>query len=292
MRIRKAVIPAAGLGTRFLPATKAQPKEMLTLIDKPVIQYVVEEAVSAGIDHIIIVIGKGKRTIEDHFNVSYELKKTLENRKKKELLLQVQEISNLARFSYVQQKEALGLGHAILVARDLIGREPFAVLLGDDIIDASVPCILQMVKVFQKYGSSILATQVVDGPDISRYGVIKPKSVDPRSEIDNVFEVLDLVEKPLFASAPSNLAIIGRYILTEKIFDVLTRTKPDVNGEIQLTHGLQLLLENQVIHGYQFDGKRFDVGDKLGFLKATVELALKRKDLGEDFLNYLKKLSL
>ena len=292
MRIRKAVIPAAGLGTRFLPATKAQPKEMLSLVDKPVIQYVVEEAVSAGIDHIIIVVGQDKKTIEDHFNISHELEKTLKTRGKKELLHQIQKISNLAKISYVQQKEALGLGHAILVAKDLIGEEPFAVLLGDDLIDSSVPCTLQMVEVFKKFKSSILATQVVEGPDISRYGVIEPKSFDSLDKTEHVFEVSDLVEKPSFTNAPSNLAIIGRYILTEEIFDTLTTAKPDANGEIQLTQGLRLLLEKQAIHAYCFKGKRFDAGDKLGFLKATVELALKRKDLGEDFLNYLKKLPL
>lgn len=290
MRIRKAVIPAAGLGTRFLPATKAQPKEMLPLVDKPAIQYVVEEAVASGIDHIIIVTGRGKSAIEDHFDVAFELEKTLESRGKKDILQQIQAISNLATISYVRQKEARGLGHAVLVAKNLIGEEPFAVLLGDDIIDASVPCTRQMMGVFEDYGTSVLATQEVNGPDISRYGVIDGQAVDGPASRPGIFKVLDLVEKPPLAEAPSNLAIIGRYILTPDILDVLDKTAPDRDGEIQLTHGLRTLLNRQAIHAYCFEGKRYDAGDKLGFLKATVEFALRREDLGEQFADYLKRL--
>jgi len=290
MKIRKAVFPAAGLGTRFLPATKSQPKEMLPLVDKPVIQYVIEEAMSSGIDNIIIVTGRGKNAIEDHFDVSYELEKILESRGKTELLDQVRAISKMVSISYVRQKEALGLGHAILVARPLVGDEPFAVLLGDDIIDAEVPCTQQMISVFEKYGSSVLATQVVDGPDISRYGVIKGKPVENGPNSDRIYQVEDLVEKPPSAEAPSNLAIIGRYILTPEIFEVLEQTRADTGGEIQLTNGLRLLREKQLIHAYRFEGKRYDAGDKLGFLKATVEFALKREDLGSDFGAYLRDL--
>jgi UTP--glucose-1-phosphate uridylyltransferase len=291
MRIRKAVFPAAGLGTRFLPATKAQPKEMLPLVDKPVIQYVIEEAVAAGIDNIIIVTGRGKNAIEDHFDVSYELEKILEGRGKLDLLEQVRAISNLVSVSYVRQKEALGLGHAILVAKPLIGNEPFAVLLGDDIIDSDVPCTGQMIAAFEKYRSSILATQIVEGPDISRYGVIKGQLVHEAGGANRTYRVEDLVEKPLYEEAPSNLAIIGRYILTPQIFEVLEQTTPDQGGEIQLTNGLKRLLERQSIHAYRFEGKRYDAGDKLGFLKATVEFALKREDLGREFAQYLRSIS-
>jgi UTP--glucose-1-phosphate uridylyltransferase len=290
MKIRKAVFPAAGLGTRFLPATKSQPKEMLPLVDKPVIQYVIEEAMSSGIENIIIVTGRGKNAIEDHFDVSYELEKILESRGKSDLLEQVRAISKMVSVSYVRQKEALGLGHAILVAKHLVGNEPFAVLLGDDIIDAEVPCTQQMISVFEKYGSSILATQRVDGPDISRYGVIKGEPAELGDVKNRTYRVQDLVEKPPYSEAPSNLAIIGRYILTPEIFDVLERTLPDKSGEIQLTNGLRMLLESQPIHAYRFQGKRYDAGDKLGFLKATVEFALKREDLGKEFADYLKSL--
>jgi len=292
MKIRKAVFPAAGLGTRFLPATKAQPKEMLPLVDKPVIQYVIEEAVASGIEDIIIVTGRGKNAIEDHFDVSYELEKILESRGKTDLLDQVRAISNMVSVSYVRQKEALGLGHAILVARHLIGNEPFAVLLGDDIIDSLTPCTQQMIATFEKYHTAILATQIVEGPDISRYGVIKGQPVQHDVEANRTYRVMDLIEKPPYKEAPSNLAIIGRYILTPEIFDVLENTPPDRGGEIQLTNGLRKLLEQQPIHAYRFEGKRYDAGDKLGFLKATVEFALKREDLGEEFGRYLKSLKL
>ena len=290
MKIRKAVFPAAGLGTRFLPATKSQPKEMLPLVDKPVIQYVIEEAMASGIDNIIIVTGRGKNAIEDHFDVSYELEKILESRGKTDLLEQVRAISKMVSISYVRQKEALGLGHAILVAKPLVGDEPFAVLLGDDIIDAEVPCTQQMISVFEKYQSSVLATQRVEGPDISRYGVIKGKLVEDGSGSGRTYRVEDLVEKPPYAEAPSNLAIIGRYILTPEIFEVLEQTRADKSGEIQLTNGLRLLRERQSVHAYRFEGKRYDAGDKLGFLKATVEFALKREDLGSEFAAYLRDL--
>jgi UTP--glucose-1-phosphate uridylyltransferase len=290
MKIRKAVFPAAGLGTRFLPATKSQPKEMLPLVDKPVIQYVIEEAMASGIEDIIIVTGRGKNAIEDHFDVSYELEKILESRGKTDLLEQVRAISKMVSISYVRQKEALGLGHAILVAKPLVGDEPFAVLLGDDIIDAEVPCTQQMISVFEKHQSSVLATQIVEGPDISLYGVIKGKPVEDSSGSGRIYRVDDLVEKPPYAEAPSNLAIIGRYILTPEIFDVLEQTRADKGGEIQLTNGLRLLREKQLIHAYRFEGKRYDAGDKLGFLKATVEFALKREDLGSDFAIYLREL--
>ena len=292
MKLRKAVFPAAGLGTRFLPATKSQPKEMLPLVDKPLIQYVVEEAVASGIEHVIIVTGRGKNAIEDHFDVSFELEKILEMRGKLDLLEQVREISKMVSVSYVRQKEALGLGHAILVAKPLIGNEPFAVLLGDDIIDSQIPCTQQMVTVFERLQSSILATQVVDGPEISLYGVIRGNALEGKGLPARTYRVEDLVEKPPFQQAPSNLAIIGRYILTPEIFEILEKTPPDRGGEIQLTNGLRLLLEQQSIYAYQFEGKRYDAGDKLGFLKATVEFALKRDDLGQDFSDYLKSLNL
>jgi len=292
MKIRKAVFPAAGLGTRFLPATKSQPKEMLPLVDKPVIQYVVEEAMASGVETLIIVTGRGKNAIEDHFDVSYELEKILEGRGKTELLEQVRAISKMVSVCYVRQKEALGLGHAILVAQPLVGNEPFAVLLGDDIISAEVPCTLQMAEVYEKYQSSVLATQVVEGPQISQYGVIRGNPVSENSGDPRVYNVEDLVEKPAYLEAPSNLAIIGRYILTPEIFKVLENTPPDKSGEIQLTNGLKKLLEIQPIHAYRFDGKRYDAGDKLGFLKATVEFALKREDLGEEFRNYLRSIKL
>ncbi|HEY3175493.1 MAG TPA: UTP--glucose-1-phosphate uridylyltransferase GalU [Candidatus Polarisedimenticolia bacterium] len=287
MPIRKAVFPAAGLGTRFLPATKAQPKEMLPLVDTPVIQYVIEEAVASGIDNIIIVTGRGKNAIEDHFDVSYELEKVLEERGDREKLAVVRHISDMIRVSYVRQKEALGLGHAILAARDLVGREPFAVFLGDDIIDAKVPAMKQMIGHFARLKTSILALEEVDRSRTKDYGVI---SGTP--EGDSLYRISDLVEKPDAAAAPSNLAIIGRYILTPEIFDHLERTKPDHRGEIQLTDGLRSLLKKQAIYGYRFEGKRYDTGNKLGFLKATVEYALKRPDLGKEFREYLLSLDL
>jgi UTP--glucose-1-phosphate uridylyltransferase len=290
MRVRKAVFPAAGLGTRFLPATKAMPKEMLPLVDKPIIQYGVEEAVASGCDQIIIVTGRGKQAIEDHFDVSYELEKMLEERGKTDLLQIVRQISDLIHIAYVRQKEALGLGHAVLTARELVGDEPFAVLLADDVIDAEVPCLKQLMKVFEKTQCSVLATQVVEGPGISAYGVLEGKPV-PGSN-GKLYEVVGLVEKPRPEDAPSNLAVIGRYILTPTVFETLSDIKAGAGGELQLTDGLKQLLKKEKIYGYVFDGKRHDTGDKLGFLKATVEFALKRPDLGGPLRQYLKSLNL
>jgi len=290
-RVRKAVFPAAGLGTRFLPATKAQPKEMLPLVDKPIIQYGVEEALAAGCDQIIMITGRGKTAIEDHFDVSYELEKMLEERNKTELLTVVRQISDMIHVAYVRQKEAMGLGHAVLMARELVGDEPFAVLLADDIMDAEVPCLKQMIDVFDETQSSVLATQVIEGPAISSYGVLDSKPADGRFG-GRLYEVTNLVEKPRPQDAPSNLAIIGRYILTPAIFDNLARTPLGTGGELQLTDGLKLLLRQEKIYGYVAEGKRHDTGDKLGFLKATVEFALKRSDLGEEFRAWLKQLEL
>jgi UTP--glucose-1-phosphate uridylyltransferase len=289
-RVRKAVFPAAGLGTRFLPATKAQPKEMLPLVDKPIIQYGVEEALAAGCDQIIIITGRGKQAIEDHFDVSYELEKMLEERGKTDLLKIVRQISDLIHIAYVRQKEALGLGHAVLTARELVGDEPFAVLLADDVIDADVPCLKQMMDVFDRTQCSVLATQVVEGPGISAYGVLDGKPV-PGSN-GKLYEVASLVEKPRPQEAPSNLAVIGRYILTPTVFETLSNLQAGAGGELQLTDGLRALLKKEKIYGYVFDGKRHDTGDKLGFLKATVEFALKRPDLGGPLRQYLKTLNL
>jgi UTP--glucose-1-phosphate uridylyltransferase len=289
MKVRKAVFPAAGLGTRFLPATKAQPKEMLPLVDKPIIQYGVEEALAAGCDQIIIVTGRGKQAIEDHFDVSYELEKMLEERKKTDLLNIVRSISDMIHLAYVRQKEALGLGHAVLMAKELVGDEPFAVLLADDVIDAEEPCLKQMMSVFEETQCSVIATQVVEGPAISSYGVLDVKPADGRFG-GRLFEINNMVEKPKMEDAPSNLAIIGRYILTPRVFEILSETQHGTGGELQLTDGMRSLLKEQRIYAYVYEGRRYDAGDKLGFLKATVELALKRKDLGEKFREYLKTL--
>jgi UTP--glucose-1-phosphate uridylyltransferase len=289
MKLRKAVFPAAGLGTRFLPATKAQPKEMLPLVDKPIIQYVIEEAVAAGLTNIIMVTGRGKNAIEDHFDVSYELEKQLEERGKHDLLAQVRTIANMVTVSYVRQGEALGLGHAVLVARDLVGDEPFAVMLGDDIIDSAVPCMKQMVEVYERYEAPVIAVQTVPRKYISAYGVV---DVVPEAGNDRVYRIRDMVEKPHADRAPSDLAIIGRYILTPDIFPALEKTERDEGGEIQLTNGLRALRDRRPMYAYRFEGKRHDAGNKLGFLKATVEFALKREDLGEDFREYLKSLKL
>jgi len=289
LRVRKAVFPAAGLGTRFLPATKAQPKEMLPIVDKPIIQYGVEEALAAGCDQIIIVTGRGKSAIEDHFDVSYELEKMLEERKKTDLLTIVRQISDMIHVAYVRQKEAMGLGHAVLMARELVGNEPFAVLLADDVIDANPPCLKQMIDQFNQTQSSIIATQQVEGPAISSYGVI---DATPVSGNDRLYEVRNMVEKPKLAEAPSNLAIIGRYILTPTIFEILDRTPLGAGGELQLTDAMRLLLQREKIFGYRYEGRRHDAGDKLGFLKATVEFALKRPELSRQFREYLKSLDL
>jgi UTP--glucose-1-phosphate uridylyltransferase len=289
--VRKAVFPAAGLGTRFLPATKSSPKEMLPLVDKPIIQYGVEEALASGCDQIIIITGRGKSAIEDHFDVSYELEKMLEERGKDELLAIVRHISDMIHMAYVRQKEALGLGHAVLMARELVGDEPFGVILADDVIDADVPCMKQMMDVYNETGASVIATQVVEGPAISSYGVIDATPVPGKWE-GRLFDIKSLVEKPRLEEAPSNLAIIGRYILTPRIFDMLERTPKGAGGELQLTDGMRELLKNEKIYGFRFEGKRHDAGDKLGFLKATVEFALKRSELGGEFREYLKTLKL
>ncbi len=291
MKVRKAVFPAAGLGTRFLPATKAQPKEMLPLVDKPIIQYGVEEALAAGCDQIIIVTGRGKTAIEDHFDHSYELEHLLQSKNKTELLDIVRRISDMIHVAYVRQKEALGLGHAVLMARELVGNEPFAVLLADDVVDAPTPCLKQMMQVFNETQCSVIATEVVDRSALSSYGVLEVKPAETRFG-ERVFEITNMVEKPKPEEAPSQLAIIGRYILTPAIFETLTETRMGSGGELQLTDGMRQLLKNERIFAYVFEGRRHDTGDKLGFLKATVEFALKRPDLGDSFREYLKDLKL
>jgi len=288
--VRKAVFPAAGLGTRFLPATKAQPKEMLPLVDKPIIQYGVEEAVASGIANIILVTGRGKNAIEDHFDVSVELETFLEARGKREQLAEVRKISNMINFAYVRQGEPLGLGHAVLVARELVGNEPFAVILGDDVIDADPPAMKQLIDVFQRVDGPVLAVERVDPEDVSSYGVIAPASDGNLGE--GVFRVQDLVEKPPRDEAPSNLAIIGRYVLTPDIFPALAATKSDRTGEIQLTNGLRELLKTRPIYACEVKGVRHDTGNKLGFLKAVVYFALRRPDLRDKFSAYLSSLAL
>ncbi|MBI5197854.1 MAG: UTP--glucose-1-phosphate uridylyltransferase GalU, partial [Nitrospirae bacterium] len=285
-RITKAVFPAAGLGTRFLPATKASPKEMLPLVDKPLIQYVVEEAVASGIREIIIVTGRGKRAIEDHFDISYELEENLKEKGKKKLVDEMRRISSMADIYYIRQKEPLGLGHAILCAKNLVRTEPFAVLLGDDIIDAKVPALKQMMEVYQRVGSSVIGIQKVERKQVSSYGIIDAVSVE-----EGLYRVEDMVEKPAPEEAPSNLAVIGRYILTPEIFECIEQTVPGKQKEIQLTDGLRMLARKQAVYGYKILGKRYDAGDKLGFLEATVEFALKNKELGRAFRNYLKKIA-
>ena len=292
MKVRKAVFPAAGLGTRFLPATKAQPKEMLPLVDKPIIQYGVEEAMASGCNQILIITGRGKQAIEDHFDVSYELERMLEERHKTDLLQIVRSISDMMYVAYVRQKEALGLGHAVLMAREMVGNEPFAVLLADDVIDAKVPCLKQMVEVFEEKQCSVIATQVVEGKMISSYGVLDVQPVKDTRFGDRLFEIKHMVEKPKPEDAPSNLAIIGRYILTPAIFDCLANTPTGAGGELQLTDGMRMLLQKEKMYAYVYEGRRHDTGDKLGFLKATVEFALKREDLGDPFREYLKSLKL
>jgi len=290
MKVCKAVFPAAGLGTRFLPATKAQPKEMLPLVDKPIIQYGVEEALAAGCNQIIMITGRGKQAIEDYFDVSYELERILEEKKKFDLLKVVRQISDMIHVAYVRQKEALGLGHAVLTARELVGNEPFAVLLADDVIDAEVPVLKQMMRVFEQTQCSVIATQIVEGAAISAYGVLDAKPVDGHD--GRLYEIRNMVEKPRFEEAPSNLAIIGRYILTPAIFDVLGQTQAGTGGELQLTDGLRGLLKQEKMYAYVYEGKRHDAGDKLGFLKATIEFALKRGDLGGPLREYLRTLKL
>jgi UTP--glucose-1-phosphate uridylyltransferase len=288
-KVRKAVFPAAGLGTRFLPATKSIPKEMLPLVDKPLIQYGVEEALAAGIDEIIIITSRGKSAIEDHFDISFELEQNLESRGKTQLLELARSVSNMVQVAYVRQKEALGLGHAVLQARDLVGDEPFAVVLPDDVIDATVPCLKQMTDVFDQTQSSILATQIVEGPAISSYGVLDCEPVKGKPRLH---DVKGLVEKPKLEDAPSKNAVIGRYILTPRIFELLEKIPKGAGGELQLTDGIKGLLAFEKVYGYTFEGKRYDAGDKAGMLQATVDFALKRSDLGPALREHLKQIVL
>ncbi len=282
MKVKKAIIPAAGLGTRFLPATKAQPKEMLPIVDKPTIQYIIEEAVSSGIEEILIITGRNKRAIEDHFDKSVELENELENSGKEELLSLVKDISNMANLYYIRQKEPKGLGHAINCARTFVGNEPFAVMLGDDVVDSKVPCLKQLIDCYNEYKTTILGVQEVPHSEVSKYGIVNGMHIE-----DRVFKVKDLVEKPKKEEAPSNIAILGRYIITPQIFDILDNTKPGKGGEIQLTDALKTLMQMEAMYSYIFEGRRHDVGDKLGFLQATVEYALKRPDLQNQFMEYL-----
>lgn len=285
-KVRKAIIPAAGLGTRFLPATKAQPKEMLPIVDKPTIQYIIEEAVASGIEDIIIVTGRGKRAIEDHFDKSYELEETLAKKEKYDILEEVQGISKLANIHYIRQKEPLGLGHAISCASRFIGNEPFAVLLGDDIVHSPErPCLKQLIDVYERYNSSVIGVQEVPKKEVSKYGVI---SINQNRMDHGVFHINDLVEKPKLEDAPSNYAIMGRYVLRPEIFDILENLTPGAGGEIQLTDAIKKLNELQMVVGYEFEGERHDVGDKFGFIKATIDFALERNELRGQVLHYLK----
>ena len=286
-RVRKAVFPAAGLGTRFLPATKASPKEMLPLVDKPLIQYVVEEAVASGVESVIIVTGRGKAAIEDHFDVSFELEKLLEARGKEAELKAMRAISEMAHVGYVRQQEALGLGHAVLQARLLVGDEPFAVMLSDDIVDSETPALRQLLDVYEKYDAPVIGTMQVAGEAISRFGVIDGEEVE-----DGVYKIKDMIEKPSFAEAPSDLAIIGRYVLTPDIFAEIEKTRPGAIGEIQITDAMRSLLKQRPFYAVRFKGTRYDAGDKLGFLIATVEFALKHEDLAPEFREYLQSLKL
>ncbi|MGL6104687.1 UTP--glucose-1-phosphate uridylyltransferase GalU [Romboutsia sp.] len=283
-KVRKAVIPAAGLGTRFLPATKAQPKEMLPIVDKPTLQYIIEEAVESGIEEILIITGRNKKSIEDHFDKSVELELELEQKGKKELLDIVQSISNMINIHYIRQKEPKGLGDAIYCARHFIGDEPFAVMLGDDIVDNDVPCLKQLMDAYDEYRTTMLGVQEVDRKDTNKYGIISAKHIE-----DRVYKVKDLVEKPDVKSAPSNIAILGRYIITPEIFDILENLPAGKGGEVQLTDALRLLSKKEAMYAYKFEGRRYDVGDKLGFLEATIDFALKRPELKKQFVQYLKE---
>ena len=282
MKITKAVIPAAGLGTRFLPATKAQPKEMLPIVDKPTIQYIIEEAVNSGITDILIITGRNKRAIEDHFDRSIELELELERKNKDELLKEIKAISDLVNIQYVRQQTPKGLGHAVLCAKNFVGNEPFAVLLGDDIVDAEEPCLKQLMNVFEEKGETVLGVQKVAREDVNKYGIVSGEEVS-----EHIHRVKTLVEKPDVEIAPSNIAILGRYIITPDIFPILEQTEPGAGLEIQLTDALKELAKKKAVYAYEFSGCRYDVGDKLGFLKATVEMALKRQDLHDDFMEYL-----
>ncbi len=283
MKVRKAIIPAAGLGTRFLPATKAVPKEMIPIVDKPTIEYIVEEAVASGIEEILIITGRNKKAIEDHFDRAIELEMNLERDGKTELLELVDKSTNMANIHYIRQKNPKGLGHAISCAKAFVGNEPFAVLLGDDVVDSDIPCLKQLIDAYDIHGTSILGVQEVERENVNKYGIVKGNKIN-----DKEYLVEDLVEKPKVTESPSNVAILGRYIITPEIFEVLENTKPGKGNEIQLTDGLKTLIEKQKIYAHIFDGKRYDVGDKLGFLKATVDFALKREDLAKEFKNFLR----
>ncbi len=285
MKVRKAIIPAAGLGTRFLPATKAQPKEMLPIVDKPTLQYIIEEAVESGIEEILIITGRNKKSIEDHFDKSVELELELEKKGKDELLEEVRKISDMVNIHYIRQKEPKGLGHAIHCAKSFIGNEPFAVLLGDDIVYSDKPCLKQMIEAHDEYKTTILGVQEVAREDVNKYGIVDGKFIE-----DRVYKVKGLVEKPDIEHAPSNVAILGRYIINPAIFEILEHTKPGKGGEIQLTDALKELAGREAMYAYSFEGRRYDVGDKQGFLQATVEFALRREDLREEFLDYLMKI--
>ena len=281
--VKKAIIPAAGLGTRFLPATKAQAKEMLPIVDKPTLQYIIEEAIESGIEEILIVTGRNKKSIEDHFDRSVELELELEQKGKTAMLEMVQDISNMVNIHYIRQKEPKGLGHAIHCAKSFIGDEPFAVLLGDDIVDASTPCLKQMIDAYDEYKTTVLGVQEVARENVDKYGILDVKHIE-----DRVYKVKDMVEKPAVEEAPSNIAILGRYIITPEIFNILENQAPGKGGEIQLTDALQKLATKEAIYAYNFEGRRYDVGDKLGFLEATVDFALKRPELRDDFIEFLK----
>ncbi|SHI74346.1 UTP--glucose-1-phosphate uridylyltransferase GalU [Clostridium intestinale] len=286
MTIKKAIIPAAGLGTRFLPATKALPKEMLPIVDKPTMQYIIEEAIASGIEEILIITGRNKKSIEDHFDKSIELEMELEKSGKQELLELVRDISEMVDIHFIRQKEPKGLGHAILCAKTFVGNEPFAVLLGDDIVhNDENPCLKQLIDCYSEYKTSILGVQTVSEENVSKYGIVDGLHIE-----DRVYKVKNLVEKPSKEEAPSNVAILGRYIITPEIFNILEKTKPGKGGEIQLTDALKDLISQEAMYAYNFEGKRYDVGDKLGFLQATVEYALRREDLREDFIKYLKEI--
>lgn len=286
MKVRKAIIPAAGLGTRFLPATKAQPKEMLPIVDKPTLQYIIEEAIASGIEEILIITGRNKKSIEDHFDRSIELELELEKSGKSEMLEMVKDISNMVDIHFIRQKEPKGLGHAILCAKAFVGNEPFAVLLGDDVVDNGdeKPCLKQLIDCYGEYKTSILGVQTVPEKDVNKYGIVNGIHIE-----DRVYKVKDLVEKPAVEEAPSKVAILGRYIITPAIFDILQNTAPGKGGEIQLTDALKSLIKQEAMYAYDFEGRRYDVGDKLGFLQATVEFALKRPELRDSFLEYLNE---
>ena len=280
--VKKAIIPAAGLGTRFLPATKSQPKEMLPIVDKPTLQYIIEEAIESGIEEILIITGRSKKSIEDHFDKSVELELELEQKGKIEMLEMVQKISNMVNIHYIRQKEPKGLGHAIYCAKSFIGDEPFAVLLGDDIVDSEIPCLKQLIDIYDEYKTSVLGVQKVAVEDTNKYGILDVKHIE-----DRVYKVKDMVEKPNLDEAPSNIAILGRYIITPAIFEILENQKPGKGGEIQLTDALKTLGQQEAIYAYNFEGRRYDVGDKLGFLEATIDFALKRDSLKDGLMEYI-----